>query len=123
MFKVRSQGILVLPFKQISELLKVAESDSSVFQKTRSHVISGLGSTHHEVLGEPSISFEITGNRVITNCIAQGKDLKAALKASFNLVFSVLEELLSHSLGNSDIENEDALIAIRDIVILGVEEI
>ena len=122
MFKVESRGILVLPFQQISELLKVAESENSVFQKARSSVIARIVGTHNEIHGEPSINFEITGNRIITHCIAQGNDLKAALKASFNLVFSVLEELLSHSLGNSDIENEDALIAIRDIVILGVEE-
>lgn len=69
-----------------------------------------------------SIDFEVTGNRVIVTCETTGTVVKETFKQSFDAVYSSLSQLLSLSLSDSDIENEDTLMAVRDIAITGVEE-
>lgn len=112
---------MVLPFQRIQELLKTVDKEDNRFQIVRNKVLDNMAFRNEEtMLG--SIDFEVSGNRVIATCDTEGKSLKGALKRSFDVVFSVLSELLELSLKDKDIENEDTLMAIRDIEIVEVDE-
>lgn len=121
MVKVKAQGTLVLPFQRISDLLKTVESDRNKFHIARDMVMDGL----KRVEGNSSvdtIDFEVSGNRVLVTCETIGPDLKDTFKQSFDVVYSVVSQLLCLSLKEVDIENEDTLMAVRDITIISVED-
>lgn len=121
MVRITSQGTMVLPFQRIQELLKTVDTEKNRFHLAREAVIDRMANRHEEMmLG--SIEFEVSGNRVIVTCDTEGKSTKGAFKRSFDVVFDVLSELLEHSLKDRDIENEDTLMAIRDIIILDVSD-
>jgi hypothetical protein len=121
MVRITSQGTMVLPFQRIQELLKTVDTEKNRFHLAREAVIDRMANRHEEMmLG--SIEFEVSGNRVIVTCDTEGKSIKGAFKRSFDVVFDVLSELLEHSLKDRDIENEDTLMAIRDIIILDVSD-
>lgn len=121
MVRITSQGTMVLPFQRIQELLKSVDTEKNRFHIAREAVIDRMANRHEEMmLG--SIEFEVSGNRVIVTCDTEGKSIKVAFKRSFDVVFDVLSELLEHSLKDRDIENEDTLMAIRDIIILDVSD-
>lgn len=112
---------MVLPYQRIQELLKTVDTEGNRFQIVRDQVMDNMAFRNEEMmLG--SIDFEVSGNRVIATCDTTGRNLKGALKRSFDVVFSVLSELLELSLKDKDIENEDTLMAIRDITIVEVTE-
>lgn len=121
MVRITSQGTMVLPFQRIKELLKTVDTEKNKFQIARDTVADNIANRDEEtMLG--SIEFEVSGNRVIATCDISGKSVKGVFKRSFDVVFEVLSELLELTLKDKDIENEDTLMAIRDITIVSVAE-
>lgn len=121
MIKVKSQGTLVLPFQRINDLLNSTKTANNKFHIARDFVVKEMTGVMSGSSIE-TIDFEVTGNRVLVTCETMGKDVKSTFKHSFDVVYSVVSQLLSLSMKDSDIENEDTLMAVRDITILSVEE-
>ncbi|MCL4336827.1 MAG: hypothetical protein M1129_00800 [Candidatus Thermoplasmatota archaeon] len=121
MVKITSQGTMVLPFQRIQELLKTVDTGSNKFHTARNIVTDNMANKNQEIaIG--SIDFEVSGNRVTVTCDTTGKSVKEAFKRSFDVVYEVMSELLELTLREKDIENEDTLMAIRDITIVSVSE-
>ncbi len=121
MVKITSQGTMVLPFQRIQELLKTVDTGSNKFHTARNIVTDNMANKNQETaIG--SIDFEVSGNRVTVTCDTTGKSVKEAFKRSFDVVYEVMSELLELTLREKDIENEDTLMAIRDITIVSVSE-
>ncbi len=119
MVKITSQGTMVLPFQRIQELLKTVDTGSNKFHTARNIVTDNMANKNQETaIG--SIDFEVSGNRVTVTCDTTGKSVKEAFKRSFDVVYEVMSELLELTLRDKDIENEDTLMAIRDITIVSV---
>ncbi len=121
MVKITSQGTMVLPFQRLQELLKTVDTKRNQFHIARDTVTDNLANKDQETtLG--SIEFEVSGNRVTVTCDISGGSVKGAFKRSFDIVYEVLSELLEITMKDRDIENEDTLMAIRDITIVDVSE-
>ena len=121
MVKITSQGTMVLPFQRLQELLKTVNTDNNKFHTARDTVTDNMANKNRETtIG--SIDFEVSGNRVTVTCDTSGNSVKGAFKRSFDVVYEVMSELLELTLRDKDIENEDTLMAIRDITIVSVSE-
>lgn len=121
MVRITSQGTMVLPFQRIKDLLKTVDTENNKFHIVRNTVTDNMANKQEEtMLG--SIEFEVSGNRVLVTCDTSGKSVKGAFKRSFDVVYEVMSELLELTLKDMDIENEDTLMAIRDITIVSVSE-
>lgn len=120
MIKVKAQGTLVLPFQRVQDLLNTVDSERNSFHIAREKVQEFVRKKSTGISLE-NIDFDVTGNRIVVTCITSGPGIKGTFKQSFDAVYAVMSELLSVSLKDSDIENEDTLMAVRDMTILEVE--
>ena len=120
MIKVKTQGTLVLPFQRIEELLGTLDTDKNQFNIARDIVTERMSEDSGKI-SLNSIDFEVSGNRITVTCLTSGPGVKGTFKHSFDTVYAVMSELLTFSLRDTDIENEDTLMAVRDMTIVEVE--
>lgn len=121
MVTVKAQGTLVLPFQRVNDLLKTVDSGKNKFHIARETVLEKTaGNPEGTVV--TSIEFEATGNRIHVNCETSGRDVRDTFRTSFDAIYSVISELLNLSLRESDIKDEDTLMSVKDIQILGVDQ-
>lgn len=121
MAKIRARGTLVLPFRRINDLLKTVDTGKNRFHQARDAILEELKGSGSNISGD-SIDFSVTGNRIHVTCVVEGEDYKAARKQSFDTVYAVISQLMTLSLKSMDIENEDSLISVKDIEIIGVDD-
>ncbi len=121
MVKIKARGTLVLPFRRINDLLKTVDTGKNQFHQARDAIVEEMGNTGSSIT-EDSIDFSVTGNRIHVTCEVKGDDYKDARKQSFDTVYAVISQLMTLSLKAMDIENEDSLISVKDIEIIGVDE-
>lgn len=121
MVAVKARGTLVLPFQRVNDLLKTVDTGKNKFHIARDAVMEAR-SQDPDSAHLNSLEFEVTGNRVHVNCETSGQNLRDTFISSFDTIYSVISELLAISLRESDIRDEDTLMAVRDIQIISVEQ-
>lgn len=121
MVKLTAQGTLVLPYRRINELLKTVDTEENRFHLARYKVLEEEKPSHMRSSVE-SVDFEVTGNRILVKCEVVGTGFKDARKQSFDTIYAVISELMTLSLKDVDIENEDTLMSVKDIEILSAED-
>jgi hypothetical protein len=121
MAKIKARGTLVLPFRRINDLLRTVDTGKNRFHQAREAIVGELRNSGSGIT-EDSIDFSVTGNRIHVTCEVTVDDYKDARKQSFDTVYAVISQLMTLSLKAMDIENEDSLISVKDIEIIGVDE-
>ncbi len=121
MAKIKARGTLVLPFRRINDLLKTVDTGKNRFHLARDTVVEEMRESGSNISAD-DIDFSVTGNRIHVTCEVTVGDYKDARRQSFDTVYAVISRLMTLSLKSMDIENEDSLISVKDIEIIGIDE-